>query len=173
MAALHFIDDADVQETIEESAKAAVEVLDKMFPGFDAGGITSNFQGGLVEVLKSMLSGRPVTYRPFQSTSTPTLVLHGQRFRSAWCDRGEAFLAAQYQEDGSIKAISPSSGCLIPIASVDDAWTSSDAAADSIKDFARRNFDTVEGLVAAKFLIIPVEPIQNSEIGYQQSKIME
>ena len=52
-------DDA-VVKVIEDAAKAACEVLDQQFPGHDAGGITSDFQGLLVEVLTHMLRGRSV-----------------------------------------------------------------------------------------------------------------
>ncbi len=49
-------DDA-VVKVIEDAAKAACEVLHQQFPGHDAGGITSDFQGTLVEVLTHMLRG--------------------------------------------------------------------------------------------------------------------
>ena len=52
-------DDA-VVKVIEDAARAACEILDKQFPGYDAGGITSDFQGTLVEVLTHMLRGRSV-----------------------------------------------------------------------------------------------------------------
>lgn len=52
-------DDA-VVKAIEKAAQAACLVLDQQFPGQETGGITSNFQGLLVEVLTHMLRGRSV-----------------------------------------------------------------------------------------------------------------
>lgn len=47
------------RQSTEATAKAC-EVLDAQFPGWDAGGITSNFQGLLAEVITRMLKGHSV-----------------------------------------------------------------------------------------------------------------
>ena len=76
-------DDA-VVKAIEDVAKAACEVLDQQFPGHDAGGITSDFQGALVEVLTHMLRGRSVldTQRG-HTTALPVLVVEDYTERVA------------------------------------------------------------------------------------------
>lgn len=170
MTTLRFIDDPEVQEKVEEAAKAAVEVLDELFPGYDAGGITSGFQGSLVEILKSLLAGRMVMYKPLTITATPIRALDSDHFGTRqWL--ANAFLAAQFQEDGSLKVICADSGRLVPIERAADAFTSFEAAGSSIKEYARKNFDTVEELLEAKFTIVPVVHLTDSETGFALSPI--
>ena len=170
MTTLRFIDDEIVQEKVEEAVKAAVEILDELFPGYDSGGITSGFQGSLVEIVKSMLAGRMVMYKPLTITSTPVLALDADHFGvRQWL--GHAFLAVQYQDDGSVKAIDADNGRLVPIEKAKDAFTSFEAAGNSVKEYARKNFDTIEELLAAKFAIVPVVTVPDAEIGYQISPL--
>ena len=169
MTTLRFIDDEQVQQAVEDAAKAAVEVLDEIFPGYDAGGITSGFQGSLTEILKSMLAGRMVVCKPLTITSTPVLAVDSDHFGTRqWLS--SAFLAAQFQEDGSVKVIDAYTGRLVPIEKAGDAFTSFEAAGDSIKEYAKSRFDTVEELLAQKFVIVPVTARADAEDGYQLLK---
>lgn len=58
MSELRHVADQDVSQVVAEAAAAACEKLDAVFPGRDVGGITSNFQGLLEEVVLHMLVGR-------------------------------------------------------------------------------------------------------------------
>lgn len=92
------IDDPDVQAKAEEAANAACKVLDEMFPGFDNGGITSNFNGHLKKVLLKMLTGYAVPYRnSLSATHLPELVLTDAAFGNPHV-RGDMFLVIK--EDG-------------------------------------------------------------------------
>jgi hypothetical protein len=68
---LKSINNESVSEAIEEAAKAACERLDIAFPGLEKSGITSNFQGALVECLRKMVAGIDPTG---SNTQLPTLV---------------------------------------------------------------------------------------------------
>jgi transcriptional regulator with XRE-family HTH domain len=54
------LDNTDVQDAIDEAARAACNRLDELFPGVpkESDGISSNFQGLLVAHLSAMLCGR-------------------------------------------------------------------------------------------------------------------
>ncbi len=74
MEPLH-IDDDSVKALLEDVAREACQRLDEAFPGGDGGGITSNFQGLLVEVLGEMLCGRdPHFVKRGHFTALPPLV---------------------------------------------------------------------------------------------------
>jgi hypothetical protein len=90
--AIRYIGDDDVQRKAEEAADAACKVLDEMFPGFDNGGITSNFIGGLKEVILRMLAGQSVVGNG--STHLPKLVLTDTSFGYPF-SRGDAFLVVK------------------------------------------------------------------------------
>lgn len=88
---IHFSEDPKVQEAVEVAAKAACDVLDQTFPGHDAGGITSNFQGLLVEVLTHMLTGRSLLdAKRGHYMHLPALVLDDAAFGNPLL-RGELF----------------------------------------------------------------------------------
>jgi len=72
--ALH-MDSPEVQEAVEEAARAACERLDELFPGAkkEVDGITSNFQGLLMQHISAMLRGQQY-YRQSHWTELPQLV---------------------------------------------------------------------------------------------------
>jgi transcriptional regulator with XRE-family HTH domain len=72
--ALHS-DSPEVQEAVEDAARAACERLDELFPGAkkEVDGITSNFQGLLMQHISAMLRGQQY-YRQSHWTELPQLV---------------------------------------------------------------------------------------------------
>lgn len=72
------VDDDRVQAAVAEAARAACNVLDEAFPGRDAGGITSNFQGLLEQLLTEMVNGRDPSSR--HQTALPKLALADDDF---------------------------------------------------------------------------------------------
>ncbi|HDR9106024.1 helix-turn-helix transcriptional regulator [Paraburkholderia sp. A2RO-4L] len=72
--ALH-MESPEVQEAIEDAARAACARLDELFPGVrkEVDGITSNFQGLLAQHISAMLRGQP-HYRQSHWTVLPKLV---------------------------------------------------------------------------------------------------
>lgn len=75
------IEDEEIQDAIQQAARAACEVLDETFPGHDGNkpGITSNFQGLLVEILVQMLAGNDPVSRG-SATRLPRLVFTDRSF---------------------------------------------------------------------------------------------
>ena len=66
------IDSKKVDDAVEQAASEACDVLDKVFPGWDNGGITSNFQGHLANHIRAMLLGKDHAHL---TTSLPLPVL--------------------------------------------------------------------------------------------------
>lgn len=97
MKILH-IDDEQVRQVVANAARTACRELDGMFPGYDNGGITSNFQGLLEEVLMHMLAGKSVLdAKRGHSVSLPTLVLDDASFGNPLL-RGESFVVTRTEE---------------------------------------------------------------------------
>jgi hypothetical protein len=67
------LDRPEIDQAVEDAAQAACEILDKQFPGWDNGGITSNFQGLLADHIRAMLKGNPFHDRR-HGVPLPTLV---------------------------------------------------------------------------------------------------
>lgn len=84
------VSDPAVDAACEEAARLACRHLDGLFPGFDGGGINSNFQGQLVDVLRSMLSGQNVV----GMSKLPKLVLTDASFGNPFA-RSEMFVVAK------------------------------------------------------------------------------
>lgn len=161
MTALRHDQDTEVTEAIEAAAHAACEVLDSAFPGHDNGGITSNFQGLLAEVLAHMLKGRSVLdSQRGHFIQLSALVIDGAFFGNPLA-RGEAFLVTKEGSEqwgavgtglhGGCKplgrellALSPDSKTFRPIAEASDAWTSFEAAAGQALDYLRAEELTLE-----------------------------
>lgn len=172
----------DVSEAIEEAAAAACRVLDVSFPGFDAGGITSNFQGGLRIILAEMLAGRSplVNNRPV-TTHLPALLVSDSMLGDAYA-AGSGFLAVRWSRPdwvpdvpgtaypGSmrahIQAIGPDGGDFANIDTMGDAWTSFDAAREGLLRHARERGVTAAALARGYATIAAVETIPGHEVGY-------
>ena len=76
------VSDERVQRAVEQATRAACGVLDEMFPGGDARGISSTFQGRLEEVLKTMLNGRDPNSTSMRAPGMNRLALADQDFGS-------------------------------------------------------------------------------------------
>lgn len=90
-ASVHVKSEA-VQQAIADATKAACERLDEMFPGHDNGGITSNFQGLLHELIETMLTGDDP--RDGRATRLPQLALTNASFGNETAD-GTAFVVTK------------------------------------------------------------------------------
>lgn len=183
MTALRTSEDQDVVETIEEAARTACNILDSKFPGCEKNGITSNFQGLLVEVLTHMLKGRSVLdERRGHYTRLPTLIIDDSFFGTP-CIRGEAFLVTKdgleqwgaigSGSDGGCKflgrellALNPDSNRFRPMPQIGDAWTSFEAAAKAALQFLRDEGLSLEEATALGLNIQAVVPDQSRETGY-------
>jgi hypothetical protein len=170
-----------VDQVIEEAAKAACGVLDEEFPGRDNCGITSNFQGLLVEVLAQMLKGRSVMNRERgHYTVLPTLVLDESFFGSPRTS-GNLFLVTKEGDERydnrvspprwlgrEVLALNPDGGGFCPLPMIGDAWTSFEAAASHGFRYLVEHVETIEEAVALGLAIKPVvpDPDHTSERGY-------
>lgn len=78
------VDDEDVREVIEQAARAAVAVLDSLFPpgSPETRGVSSNFQGKLVAHMRAMLTGRVGS---FASTHLQPLLMEESVFGGLRC----------------------------------------------------------------------------------------
>lgn len=126
-----------VVDAIEDAAQAACRVLDSHFPGFEQCGITSNFQGLLMDVIGHMLKGRSVLDgKRGHATQLPQLVIDNSFFGDPIV-RGEMFLVTKVGDDGRVVALSPDSLVFRSLDRIGDAWTSFDAAAAFALNYLR------------------------------------
>jgi hypothetical protein len=88
------VEDTDVQDIAEEAARAACTVLDEMFLGWDAGGITSDFAGHMKGVILQMLAGRSVLCNMMSAAHLPRHILTDATFGNPLV-RGEQFLVVR------------------------------------------------------------------------------
>lgn len=67
------VDEPDIRAAIEAAADLATKRLDELFPSTppERGGISSNFQGLLVEHLTAMLTGREASRQSYARSLTP------------------------------------------------------------------------------------------------------
>jgi biotin operon repressor len=151
-----FDTDTDVEDAVEQAAAEACQVLDAIFPGYDAGGITSNFQGLLKDILSDMVKGRAPVVRG-HSTALPTLVADGTFF-GAPNQAGDAFLLTKlndpvwekdeakgrYLPKRHMIALDPVSSTFKPLSECGDAWTSFGAAVENAVKHIRKNGFTME-----------------------------
>lgn len=181
MPQLKIGENESVQQVIEDAAKAACDVLDAEFPGRDNCGITSNFQGLLVQVLTHMLKGRSVMDRERgHYTVLPTLMLD-EKFFGSPTTQGSQFLVTMDGEerfDTSVQpprwlgrevlGLNPDGGGFARLSEIGDAWTSFEAAAKHGFEYLAAHVDTMEQAVALGLKIKPVvfDPDTTRERGY-------
>lgn len=151
-----FDTDADVEDAVEQAAAEACQVLDAIFPGYDAGGITSNFQGLLKDILSDMVKGRAPVVRG-HSTELPTLVADGTFFGDPRQD-GEAFLVTKmsepvwekdevlnrYRPQRHVIALDPVTSMFRKLSECGDAWTSFDAAVSAAVEHVKKKGLTMD-----------------------------
>lgn len=169
---IRYIEDESVQEAIEDAARAACQVLDEHFPGGDGGGITSNFQGLLAEVIGHMLAGNSVLdAKRGHYTSLPKLVLDDRAFGESV--PGDMFVVAM--EDGynwdvvdnkpvstkRLLVLNDSGRRFVPVSDVDhvDPFTSFEAARRGAIEYLRESGLALEDV---KLSIRPVAPGDDS-----------
>ncbi|MBK6616380.1 hypothetical protein [Ottowia sp.] len=181
MAAVKFDSDEATRATVEAAAKAACEVLDEAFPGWDAGGITSNFQGMLGEALTHMLKGRSLLDRERgHTTLLPALLLDDSLFGTPWTP-GEAFLVTKAGEEkwqygggepkflgAELLVLQPDSMQWRPIERAGDAWTSFEAAAAAGARYLKALGCSIEEAqqMGLKVQAVEFDPASTSDVGY-------
>jgi hypothetical protein len=183
MTALLNDHDAEVVDTIEDAARAACKVLDEVFPGHERAGITSNFQGLLVEVLAHMLKGRSVLDgRRGAYVALPQLIIDETFFGAAFT-KGDTFLvtkdgaeiwgAVGSAPDGGcayqgrdVLALCPDSNRFRPIAEIGDAWTSVEAACAAALAYLRGQGSSLEEAREYRLKVQPVVADRSRERGY-------
>lgn len=165
--------DPKVSSAIQSAAKAACSELDAVFPGYDAGGITSNFQGLLVEVLEDMLKGHsPIVSRRMHTTSLARLVADEDFFGKRFVLNTEAGFAVVRRPEDAGGLVRQSSGVLAldgkvfrPIEKLSDAWTNFDSAGKAALEYCTSEQLTFDE--AAKIAVVPVVFREGADSGYQ------
>lgn len=168
MTKLLHADNADVQAQIEQAASQACKTLDTLFPGNDNGGITSNFQGLLVEALTHMLKGHSLLdAKRGHFTELPQLIVDETFFGNP-LTRGDAFLVVQAWDAAKPETIvlDPDSNLFMPISKAGDAFTSFDAAAKQAFDYCVREGLDVEQATELGLQVRAVAVNQASQTGY-------
>lgn len=156
MSQLHHAEDQAVKQVVEEAAGAACRVLDDYFPGGDASGVSSNFQGLLSDVLMHMLKGRSLLDRERgHHVLLRQLVIDDSLF----CDSkeyGESFAVTRPGEmrwgpvgsglgggckplGRAVLAMAPDGFSFEPIERLGDSWTTRERAVQQALQYARAN----------------------------------
>ena len=139
------LDDEDVKEAIEDAARAACDRLGELFPGARAevDGISSNFQGMLVEHLSAMLCGQPA-YRPSHHVPLKELVYSDAMLGREYSlkDGAHGFLVRligtnKFLEYGRFRRVQRAA----------DMYTSWEAAAAAVRQYVKWSGDHLPGPV--------------------------
>lgn len=167
MSELRHVADQDVSQVVADAVAAACEKLDAVFPGRDAGGITSNFQGLLEQVVQQMLIGRSqLDAARGYSVHLPQLLIDDAFFGSPLL-RGSFFLPVRIETAVEpIEALDPDGGGFKRIDLVADAWTSYERAARAALEYLRAMGSSIEEAKAMKLSIVAVWPAPGKERGY-------
>jgi hypothetical protein len=174
MTQLQFSNDPAVQQAIADATAEACRVLDDRFPGWDAGGITSNFQGLLAETITHMLKGRSVLDGVRgHATFLPRLIVDDSFFGCPLI-RGEMFLIHKpekpvYGEPDRVLVLDPDSSRFKPISTVGDAFTSFEHAAAAAMKYLEAEGLTLEQAKELKLEVVPVvfDPCSTSDRGFK------
>ena len=169
MTTLRHIGDQAVCEAVSDAVSSACKTLDLLFPGRDAGGITSNFQGLLEEVVLHMLRGQSVLDgRRGHTVSLPQLVIDDSFFGNPLA-KGDLFVAVKGERVGTdaVLALNPDSNGFKALYELGDAWTSFGHAALAAKGYLERNDYSLEAAQELGLRVVPVTMIENAECGYQ------
>jgi len=166
MTRLQCHDDKDVIQAIESAASAACQELDKQFPGWDNGGVTSNFQGHLSEVITRMLKGQSVLDGVLgHRTHLPRLIIDDTFFGCPLI-RGDMFLIHKpekpvFGEPDRMLVLQPDSTRFRPISDAGDAFTSFEHAAAAAAKYLAAEGLTLEQAKELNLQVLPVEHVQN------------
>lgn len=173
LATLQLRNSESVLEAIENASTAACKVLDAQFPGWDSGGITSNFQGLLAEVITQMLKGKSVLDETRgHPTKLPRLILDHDFFGNTNV-RGEFFLVRKvstspHADLEPVLVLDPDTSAFGPIESVNDAYTSFQAASEAAMKYLVAEGFTIDEAEDLKLKVVPVvlAPADTPECGY-------
>lgn len=157
-----FETDHEAEALVQEAAQAACAVLDARFPGYDAGGVTSNFRGLLEDVLKCMLQGIAPRLPGRSGTQLPQLVLGDSFFGAA--TQGPAFVVQLEETHGQPRYLTPD-GYTNSLEAVGDAWTTRQAAIQAAIHHFREEAWTRAELAALPVQIVPVILDPDRELG--------
>lgn len=173
MTALQLKKSEAVERVIEEAASLACKALDSQFPGADAGGITSNFHGHLVEVITRMLKGQSVLDGALgYATHLPRLVIDAEFFGCPLI-RGEMFLIHKPETptstDECALVFDQDTGKFKPISTVGNAFTSFKAAAEAAMAYLEAESMSLEQANELKLEVVPVVfvPGSTSDRGFK------
>lgn len=146
MKPLH-IDDDKIQEAIQKASSTACQVLDDTFPGKEKSGISSNFQGLLVEILGRMLAGTdPLAGSKGYATELPRLILTDSSFGD-WRQRGDAYVVVKPTPVSDPALVLNDKGTrFVPLDTPDevDPFTSFEAAASGAMGYLKREGGEIE-----------------------------
>lgn len=154
-----------VTDAVDDATKAACDVLDRVFPGFDAGGITSNFQSLLSEVITHMLKGRSMLDGGRgHFVSLPALIVDESLFGNPLM-RGEQFLITKQTGSGLV-ALEPGRSCMQPLDHCTKAWSSFQEAADAAFDYCLGQSMSLEAVKDSMLMIKPVVERHGADGGF-------
>lgn len=180
MAALQFEQDPAVAKAVEEATAKACEALDAQFPGWDSGGITSNFQGMLAQVITAMLKGQSLLdSERGHSTMLPRLIVDQAFFGKPWV-QGDMFLIHKpekpvWGETERVLVLEPGASSFKPIAQAGDAFTSFSAAAVEAMKYLDGEGLTMEQATALQLTIVPVvyDTQTNTDCGFKIASLSQ
>lgn len=174
MTALQLENSPAVQKAISDATEQACRALDTQFPGWDAGGITSNFQGVLAETITHMLKGRSLVdgFRG-HAVLLPRLIVDNSFFGSQLL-RGDMFLIRKpaekvYGEPPQVLVLEPDASSFRPISAAGDAFTSFDAAAEYAMKYIAGQGLTLEQAKELGLEVVPViyDPASIDDRGFK------
>ncbi len=174
MTALQFERDPAVAKAIEDATAKACEALDTQFPGWDRGGITSNFQGLLAQVITTMLKGQSVLNGDRgHATILPRLIVDEAFFGRPWV-QGDMYLIHKpekpvYGEPERVLVLEPGASSFKPIARAGDAFTSFSVAAAEAMKYLEAEGLSMEEAKALQLTIVPVvyDTQGNNDCGFK------
>lgn len=156
MTTFRHIRDAEIEQAVDAAARQACEMLDELFPGRDAGGITSDFQQALGGVMKHMLLGRSMLDEMRGRTVTLPVLAVGDAFYGNPFRRGDAFLITKTDEQQRVVALDVHDGGFKPLDAVASAWDTYEAAAHHATGYLKSQVPSIE---AAKELGLRVRAV--------------
>lgn len=174
MTTLQLKSSEPVEQAIADATEAACKVLDAQFPGWDAGGITSNFQGHLALVITQMLKGQSVLDGMLgHATLLPRLIVDDTFFGCPLI-RGDMFLVhkpVKYIEGEAnpVLVLNPDGNGFKDISRVGDAFTSFEAAAEHAMKYLVAEGYTLAEAKELKLQVVSVvlDPQSTSDTGFK------
>lgn len=167
----------EVEKAVSNAARAACAELDLLFPGSDNGGISSNFEGMLTEVIALMLKGESVTtpHRGHQ-TYLPRLAVDDTFFGDPHqCGTTFALLRrVQLPIKRGDTSDTPREGYVginangnpVELSELDTVYGSYEEAAQAALRYLRECDFSVESALIYNLRVLSVEPDHSKSTGY-------